>query len=134
MPSQRVVAADPLAADERLRRRVDVVLFLERLGLGVGGQPVVVDRVAFALEQIARLQPERTEMVFHHHPVKRRPFALRCHRYQAPQRFAQLFGTTRQGKRSSFENGFDTDKPARDTVLLPKPEFAVGDERIGIGA
>jgi hypothetical protein len=72
MRAQILVSADPLAADEGLRRRLDVVLALERFGLLARAQPAVVDREAAPLEQVLRLQAVGANMLVHHHPVENR--------------------------------------------------------------
>ncbi len=51
-----VEAADPLAIDEGLRRRLDVVLVLEPVDLLARGQQVVLDREALAFEEVPGLQ------------------------------------------------------------------------------
>ena len=48
MPAQIVVAADVLAVDEGLRRRLDAVPGLERLGFLARGKPPVIDLKAVA--------------------------------------------------------------------------------------
>ena len=62
--------ADPLAAYEGLRRRLNIMLCLEGVRLRAGRQMVIVDLVAFPLEQIERFQPVGAGMVFHHHSMK----------------------------------------------------------------
>jgi hypothetical protein len=42
MLQQIVIAADPLAADKGLRRRVDVMLVLEGVGFLARGEPAVI--------------------------------------------------------------------------------------------
>ncbi len=60
---QIVTAADPLAADEHLRRGIDAELGLERLHLLAGTQDPLVDREAPLLQQLPGAQAERADMV-----------------------------------------------------------------------
>lgn len=71
MSPQIVVAAYTFSVDERLWRRLDVVLAHERVAFLARGQPPVVYRIALALQQVLGLQAIRTGVVFHRHPVER---------------------------------------------------------------
>ena len=50
-----VAAANPLAADKDLRRRLDIVFHLEGVGFLACGQPAILDSEALALQEIERL-------------------------------------------------------------------------------
>ncbi len=72
-----VIAADALSVDEGLRRGLNVMLDLEGVGFGSRCEPVVIDGIAAATQDIPRLEPEWADMFRHHHPVdgRARPFA-----------------------------------------------------------
>ena len=67
--AQVVIAADALAADEDLGRGRHPMLRLEGVGLLAGGEVMVLDLVAGALQQVLRLEPVGADMVRHHHAV-----------------------------------------------------------------
>ena len=69
MFAQIIVAADALAIDKGLRRRLDAVLFLERVGLLARFEMMVLDLEAFALQQVDRLEAVGTDVFGHHHPI-----------------------------------------------------------------
>jgi hypothetical protein len=72
-----VVTTNAFAVDKGLRRRVDVVLGLERVGFGARCQPVVVDVIAFSLQEVLGLEAVRAHMLVHHHAVQTGAFAWR---------------------------------------------------------
>ena len=70
MAQQIVITTDPDAIDEGLRRSLDAVCGLERVGLLTRGQPAILDLKALAFEQMQSLQAIRTDVLVHHHAVK----------------------------------------------------------------
>jgi len=65
-----VIAADPLAADEGLRRRFYRVFGLESLGFLTRAEPVILDGVTPAFQQRPRLEAVGTGVFRHDHPVE----------------------------------------------------------------
>ncbi len=63
--------ADPLTADEDLRRCLDALGFLETLGLCLVMQGMVVDGVAVLLQQMQRAQPPGAGMGVIDHAIDR---------------------------------------------------------------
>src|SRR3546814_2697938 len=70
MAAQIVITADANPVDEGLRRRLDAMLGLERIGFRARRQPAVVDREAPAFQQMLRLQPIGADMVLHDHAME----------------------------------------------------------------
>ncbi|MDT4842747.1 hypothetical protein FQZ97_766600 [compost metagenome] len=71
MAAQVVVAADAATVDENLRRGLHMLLGLEGVGLLARCQPAIVDCVALAPQQEARLQAEGAGVLGHDHAVQR---------------------------------------------------------------
>ena len=69
---QIVVTANPLRIDEHLRGGLDAVLGLERIDCSAGYQFAIIDREAFAAQQVERLQPIGADVIFKHHAIENR--------------------------------------------------------------
>ncbi len=70
MDAQRIIAADPIASDEALRRGFHIMLRLERVGFLARFEMMVLDHKALALEQPFRLDSIGTDMAGHDHAVQ----------------------------------------------------------------
>ena len=70
------------------------MLCLEGVRFGAGRQMVIVDLVASALEQIERLKPVRTGMVFHHHSMKLGAFGSMGRHCLIPSIYSFAFANT----------------------------------------
>lgn len=76
MTSQIVVAADPAAVDEDLRRGLNMPLGLEGIGLIARVQPPIVDAVPLCVAKEAGLQAIGTDMLGHYHAIERGGFPV----------------------------------------------------------
>jgi hypothetical protein len=66
------MAANPVSADEDLRRCLDVIFRLESVHLIAGGEPMILHRISVAAEKPACLEPIGADMAGHHHAIELR--------------------------------------------------------------
>src|SRR3546814_15737411 len=60
-----------------LRRGLDAVFGLERVGFFARREPAIVDPIAAAFEHVLGFEPIRADMVGHHHAMERRGLGAR---------------------------------------------------------